>query len=224
MLHNNVARKADGSAGNELAGSPLFFLYNWEAIPCVNTEGYRFMNEKLVSNSALWANASYSQGGTYLIVFDTGTLEYLEENGIEQNMWYIGAVSDPTNPAGNPAELVAPTVDAINSAMAFGLMAGVFQVNSGFPVPKNRFDGSATPAAEGNRLQSIAEAAEDFAENGWLYKGDTIRFPGYTPQASMPAVSMGLFQPTTTTRATPRCSPPIPAVSRVLKRGNPLQQ
>ncbi|MDR2742506.1 MAG: FAD-binding protein [Treponema sp.] len=188
MLHNNVARKADGSSGNELAGSPLFFLYNWEAIPCVNTEGYRFMNEKLVSNSALWANASYSQGGTYLIVFDQGTLEYLEQNGIDQNMWYIGAVSDPTNTAGNPTELTAPTQEAVNQAMAFGLMAGVFGVNSGYPVPKNRFDGSATPAADGNTLQSITDAAEEFASKDWIYKGDTIPALALDAGMSNPAV------------------------------------
>jgi fumarate reductase flavoprotein subunit len=188
MLHNNVARKADGSPGNELAGSPLFFLYNWEAIPCVNTEGYRFMNEKLVSNSALWANASYSQGGTYLIVFSKGILDDLEANGITQNMWYIGAVSNPLDTAGNPAEFTAPTVDQINQAMAFGLMAGIFQVNSGFPVPSNRFDGSATQAADGNTLKSISTVTEEFAEKGWLYKGNTIVDLAANAGMSNPAV------------------------------------
>jgi fumarate reductase flavoprotein subunit len=188
MLHNNVARKADGSPGNELAGSPLFFLYNWEAIPCVNAEGHRFMNEKLVSNSALWANASYSQGGTYLIVFSKGILDNLEANGITQNMWYIGAVSNPSDTDGNPAEFTAPTKEVIEQAMSFGLMAGIFEVKSGFPVPKNRFDGSATKAADGNTLKSISAVAEEFAQKGWIYKGATISELAKNAGMSNPAV------------------------------------
>jgi fumarate reductase flavoprotein subunit len=173
MLHNNVARKADGSAGNELAGSALFFLYNWEAIPCVNTEGRRFMNEKLVSNSALWANASYSQGGTYFIVFSKGILDELETSGITQPMWYIGAVSEPGSPA-NVSPFTAPTQQFLDIYMSFGLMSGAFSVSSGHPVPADRFDGSATPASDGNTLKSITDAAEDFASKGWIYKGNTI--------------------------------------------------
>lgn len=174
MLHNNVARKADGSSGNELAGSALFFLYNWEAIPCVNTEGRRFMNEKLVSNSALWANASYGQGGTYFIVFNQGILDELKTSGIAQNMWYIGAVSDPADTTPNVTPFTAPTVSEINSAMSFGLMAGVFSVKSGFPVTADRFDGSAQAAADGNTLKAIDVAAEEFANQGWIYKGATL--------------------------------------------------
>jgi fumarate reductase flavoprotein subunit len=173
MLHNNVARHTDGSPGNDLAGSPLFFLYNWEAIPAVNTEGRRFMNEKLVSNSALWANASYSQGGTYFIVFSKNILDDLENEGITQDMWYIGAVSQPGS-APNPSPFTAPTQAEIDSAMAFGLMAGVFQVNSGHPVNKDRFNGGAQAAADGNTLKSITQAAADFAAQGFIYSGATV--------------------------------------------------
>ncbi|GHV33636.1 hypothetical protein AGMMS4952_25700 [Spirochaetia bacterium] len=140
-----MARKIDGTEGNELAASPLFMLYNWEAIPAVNSDGRRFMSEELVSNSALWANASYSQGGTYFIIFDEATLTYLEANGIAQDMWYIGGISpNPADMWNNPQKLEVADGMTVFFAQLFGLGSGVFSVHSGVPVPKNRFDGSAS--------------------------------------------------------------------------------
>jgi fumarate reductase flavoprotein subunit len=180
MLHNNVVRTVDGEESNEMASSPLFFLYNWEAIPAVNTTGYRFMNEKLVSNSALWANASYSQGGTYFILFSKNILEDLEANGIDQNMWYIGSISHfsfgPPQTE-NPPTFEKPTQAQIDSAFSMGLFADLFSVTSGFPVPKNRFDGSVLDL-------SITEAADHFAELGYLYKGT-----GATPEEAVTSLA-----------------------------------
>jgi fumarate reductase flavoprotein subunit len=173
MLHNNVVRTVDGKENTELASSPIFFLYNAEFIPAVNTEGFRFMNEKLVSNSALWANSSYSQGGTYFIIFDQGIVSDMEKNGIQYPMWYIGGVSDPAATSLPP--YTPPTQEEIdNIPNMWGLYAGLFDVASGFPVPADRFGG-------------FSQAVQKFAGAGWIYSGNTLeelaRNAGMNPEA-----------------------------------------
>jgi predicted oxidoreductase len=88
-------------------------------------------------------------------------------------MWYIGSVSQPGSDP-NPSPFTAPTEAEIEAAMSFGLMAGVFQVLSGHPVNKDRFDGSALEAEDGNKLKSITQVAEEFAAQGFIYSGATV--------------------------------------------------
>lgn len=157
MLHNCAIVNPDGT-DSDLSATQLVHLYQAEFLPAVNPEGARFFNERLVSNSALWANSAYSQGGSYYTIVNQATIDDLEKNGTPTDMWYIGVISDPevTEAPGVEKELSEEEIQQMKDEGIFG--AAVVQ-GSGFKAPP---------------IVGLSDAVNKATEEGKILKGETL--------------------------------------------------
>lgn len=157
MLHNCAIVNPDGSE-SDLSATQLVHVYQAEFLPWVNPQGTRFVNERLVSNSCLWANAAYSQGGSYYTIINQATIDDLEKNGTPTDMWYIGVINDPdvTQAPNVEKQLTQEEIQRMKDEGIFG--AAVVQ-GSGFKAPP---------------ITGLAAAMEEAAQAGKILKGDTL--------------------------------------------------